>query len=219
MWLLMYFLTNNFCFIFFMQVIEEMKDVPATNIDDVSVSVDKPETPSAPTPRQWKPPVVDEMDHNQEPSHEPRPAQVKERERQTTETTCNSSDMSSRESNHSGVPGQAVKTLPSGVPPPQGTLADLKKQRLAQLQTNLQKKEHHTSSNGNGSIAVTQNNPVLPQNGHSPNLSGDRSAPSTPTNVYFPPPPQGDPPKRRFTATQPSEIVGNDGKQNCCVIV
>ncbi len=93
--------------------------------------------------------------------------------------------------------------------PPSGTLADLKKHRAQQLQETLRLKE-------NGKLRSSlEDSTVLPQNernGHSPGMADSRSNSLT----YLP----EDRPMHRFTATQPSEIIGgDDSKTNCCIIL
>ena len=113
----------------------------------------------------------------------------------------------------------------SNVAPPTGTLADLKRQRAMQLQNQLQNSrlgplpvtEGQTT---NGNYKNTPNANVVPpseRNGHSPSMADSRV---NSQDYYTTVPMGGDPPKRRYTATSPSEIVGgDDGKQRCCVIL
>ncbi len=118
----------------------------------------------------------------------------------------------------------------AGPAPHAGTLADLKRQRALMLQNALRARDPAfqglTSSTGSlansTSSLHSQSNSVLPaneQNGRSPNLSDIRSDSSAPS-PYIPTVPIGDPPKRRYTATSPSEIIGGEeDKQNCCIIL
>ena len=210
--------------------------MPATNLDDVKVHVPTTTPRDAPTGSNQK---------GSEPAALPltrdsiqMTLEEKERERLKNEANCNSSDLSSSRDSAIAPPNSNYpSTIPPsggggaprgafiGSPPHIGTLADLKKARQQQLQNHMQKQKGGLAVND--VAASTNGNGSLPQNGHSPSLSADRSSPtpnsndSTPTgnNMFFPPPPRGEPPKHRFTATQPSEIVGDNGKQACCVIL
>ncbi len=128
-------------------------------------------------------------------------------------------------------------THPAGMSvPPTGTLSDLKRQRALQLQNALRARDPAfqsntslsdahlgitgTLENSTDSIHSHQSNNLLPaseHNGHSPNQSRSNSTGPSPFIATVP---IADPPKRRFTATSPSEIIGGDNeKQNCCIIL
>ena len=196
------------------------KPVPSTNIDDITVSTERLDRKKGNQPNSL-PKEVGPLQYQLEQERE------QEKERQMNENnTTNSSDMSKASSNNQGLPLQAM-LITGSLSPPQGTLADLKKQRLHQLQTHLSRQkgvtgsqETFSSSNGNGNGSITGSNSVLPHNGHSPSLSEGRANTNSQSSLYIPPPPKGEPPIHRFTATHPSEIVGGDnGKQNCCIIL
>ena len=107
--------------------------------------------------------------------------------------------------------------------PPTGTLADLKRQRALQLQSQMSSKSglpplSELQSKNNGNYKGTNANSTVPpteRNGHSPSIT---SSSYENDSLYFSTVPQGDPPKRRYTST--TDIVGGDEeKHRCCVIL
>jgi hypothetical protein len=225
---------------------ESKENIPATNIDDIKVSVhaeaqkpDKPERTVKPVPEtvpeETTPPSdrksdtassLETVDSRQEPirkySSEERLARASQSQGQRNSPR---SDDGSVQMFQMGE-RRGSMDLKTGATPAAGTLSDLKRQRSLEHQNALVKKSKENVTDSSRSSNVSIDRVSNGSNGTTPLLENNNKTghmqPNSvsPTPYYIPPSPAyGDPPLRKFKA-QNTEIVGGDEtKQRCCTIM